>query len=145
MYIDNNGNAFSITAAADPTLATGSQYTLFTGTGAPWAGQNLIGTTFTTDRITVGSAGVYSISMWGTVIGFPSNTAKVAFRYRKNGTIISSQRIMTKSTATADVKQLAATGLVALAANDYLQLLVASDTSGNLVMSDVGFSVHFVG
>jgi len=83
MYFANNGNAFAITAAADTTLTTGSQYTLFTGTGAPWISQNLEGITFSTDRLTVSKTGVYSISMWGVVTGFPSNTAKIAFRYRK--------------------------------------------------------------
>lgn len=144
MYFANNGNAFALTAAADTTLATGSQYVLYTGTGAPWTSQNLEGITFDTDKLTVSTAGVYMMSLWATITGFPSNTAKVAFRYRVNGTTVSAQKAMNKSNSSGDVKQIFATGLISLAANDYVQLVVASDATGNLIVSDIALTMHMV-
>lgn len=140
----NNSTGYSLTAAADTTLATGSQYSLFTGVGAPLVSQNLKGVTFTTDRLTVPTAGVYELNLWATITGFPSTTAKVAFRYRLNGTTVSDQKVMTKSNSVGDVKNTSAGSFMTLAAGDYVQLMVASDATGSLVVSDMSFYVNLL-
>lgn len=140
----NNGNAFAMTAVADTTLTTGSQYSLLTGTGAPFVSQNLKGVTFLTDKLTVVESGVYEVNLWATLVTFPSNTAKVAFRYRVNGTTISDQKVMTKSNAAGDAKNVSAGSFVTLTAGDYLQIMVASDATGNLVISDMSFYLNLL-
>lgn len=144
MLFSDNGNAFAITASADTTLHTTSQYALFTGTGAPFASANLDGVTFTTDRLTFTKAGLYQVGFWCTIEGFPSNTAKVAFRYRKNGTTVSSLKVINKSNSAGDIKVMSYTVFVQLAANDYLQVMIASDTTGNVVIGDMGLSAHLI-
>lgn len=144
MGITNNGNNFAITAAVDPNLVTNSDYVLFTGTGAPWASEVAFGTTFTTDRITVQVAGVYVIRAWANVVGYPSNTAKIGAKFRINGSTFSPRTAMVKSTAVGDIGNLSAFGYATLAVNDFIQLYVASDTTGNLLVRDLNLTLELV-
>lgn len=136
--ITNNTANLALTAVADTTFNTTSQYTLLTGTGAPWTAENLFGMSFTTDRLTVAVKGVYLINLWMQVKSFPSNSAKLAIRYRVNGTGAFSPRKPTAHADGAGDSDIAAGfGILSLNAGDYIQLYVASDTTGNYVLHDV--------
>lgn len=136
--ISNNTNAFAIGAAVDPNLQTNSDYVLFTGTGAPWAGESLFGgMSFTTDRITVPVTGTYFISLWMNISSFPSNVAKVGIKYRVNGTTFGPRAVVTKSNSAGDFGQLNGFGFTpTLTAGDYIQIYVASSVAGNLVVAN---------
>lgn len=143
MGISNNGSNFAVTAAADPTLNTTTDYVLFTGTGAGWGFEtNFGGTTFLTDRITVPVAGVYEIRSWGNVSGFPNINAAVGVKFRINGVTWSPRTAIVKSNASGDFGNVNAFGFATLAANDYVQLYVASTHSGNLVIRDINVTVE---
>ena len=146
MTITNNTNAFSITAAVDPLLNTNSDYVLFTGTGAPWAASGLEfgGLAFSVDRLTVPVSGVYKIDLWSTISGFPSNTAKVAVKYRINGGTFSSRRPLVKSNSAGDYGSLGGFGLISLSANDYIQLYVASTVTGSLTFDNVNTTLQLL-
>jgi len=145
MAITNNTNAFAVTAAADSTLNTNTDYVLLTGTGAPWASENLLGITFTTNRLTVPVTGIYKIDLWSTIIGWPSTAAKISVKYRVNGSTYSSRHPMAKSPASAtDPGELTGFGHIALNANDFIQLYVASSVTGSLTFGDLNTTLTLV-
>lgn len=144
MNIIGNTNNFALTAVADTTLGTASQYTLFTGTGAPWALSSASDVTFLTDRLTVGVQGVYELSVWANINGFPSATAKVGLRYRTGGVTFSTKAPICKSGAAGDVCQLVMTEFVTLGPTDYLQIYVASDATGNLIVQHMNVTLKLI-
>lgn len=144
MQIANNAVQFPVTAAADPTLNTTSQYVLLTGPGAPFSSTASHNITFSTDRLTVNAAGVYKLTFWANLSLFPSNTAKVAVKFRLNGTTFAVRKVVTKSTANGDYGVMAASAIVTLAANDYVQLFVASDTTGNLNIENANLILDMI-
>lgn len=141
MGVSNNTTDFAISASVDPTLSSTSDYILFTGTGAPWAAETLGGVTFDTNRLIAPVAGVYEIRMWSNIRGFPSNVAKVGLKFKINNTTWSTRTAIVKSNSAGDSGNLSAFGFVSLAANDYVQLFVASTVSGDLVMQDINFTL----
>lgn len=144
MQIAANTNAMTVAAATDATLNTNTDYLLVSGTGAPWAAGVAIDAAFTTDRITVATAGVYKFDIFINVSGFPTATAKVAAKYRINGSIFSTIKLMSNAAAITDARNLAGSGLVSLNAADFVQLYVASTGAGSLTMSDVSVSLSLV-
>jgi hypothetical protein len=145
MTITNNTNAFTMAAAVDGTLNTNTDYVLFTGTGAPWAlGTPSLGITFLTDRVIVPVAGIYQIELWSTITGFPTNTAKVSVKHRINGGAFSARHPIAKSNSAGDAGNLNGFGLVTLAANDYIQLYLASTAAGGLTFSDVNVTINLI-
>ena len=146
MVITGNTNAFPVTAAVDATLNTNSDYTLFTGTGAPWAASGLEfgGMAFSVDRMTVPVNGIYRIDLWSTITGFPTNTARVSVKYRINGTTFSTRHPMCKSNSAGDDGSLIGFGFISLNANDYIQLYMASSATGGLTFLDVNTTITLV-
>lgn len=146
MTVTNNTNNFALVAATDPTLATNSDYVLFTGTGAPLlaSGSEFGGVAFSLNQISVPVNGVYRLSLWASVSGYPSNTAKIAIKYKINGTTFSTRRLMSKSNSGGDAGNLSGFSLVTLSANDYVQLFVASSVTGNLVITDLNTLIELV-
>jgi len=134
--ITDNATVFPLIAVADTTFNTASQFTLLTGAGAPWTSENLFGMTFSVDRMTVPVTGVYMIHLWMNINTFPGTTARVSIRYRVNGTTFSTRNPTIKSAVVNDVSQLSGFGLIQLTAGDYVQLCVASDTTGNILIND---------
>lgn len=144
MRFFDNGNAFAITTVADTTLQTASQYTLFTGTGAPFSSANLEGVTFSIDRLTFSKAGLYQLNFWCDITSFSGAAAKTAFRYRINGSTISTLKVISKSAAAGDMKSMSYSGFVPLAANDYIQVMIATDATGNVTIGDMILSAHLI-
>lgn len=145
MTITANTNAFTMTAAVDPTLASTSDYVLFTGTGAPWGSENLFGVTFLTDRLIVPVTGIYEIHAWANISQYPTNTAKIAMRYRINASgAFSSRYPISKSNSAADAGNLNGFGLIPLNANDFIQLYFASTTSGGLIIQSMNTMMKLI-
>lgn len=144
MTITNNAVNFPITAVADTTFNTPSQFSLLTGTGAPLVGEALKNITFNVNRLIVPYTGVYSIQTYANISGFPSNTAKIALRFLINGTTYSTRGPIVKSAVAGDADHLSAHGLVTLTAGDYLQNVIASDTTGNILIRDFNTSLTLV-
>lgn len=141
MAVTNNTVAFTVAAASDATLQTNSDYVLFTGVGAPWVGETLYGTTFTTNRLTVTKSGIYDVRFWANIYGFPSNTAYVGAKFRVNGSAWSARTIVSKSNSAGDHGELNAFGLISLTAGDYVQLYVASSAAGSLVIRNANLTI----
>jgi hypothetical protein len=141
MAITTNTTNFTTAAAADATLKTTAQYQIFTGTGAPWAATEVSGVTFGTDKLTVTSSGYYRIDLTMSIKAFPSNTAKVATKFRVNGTNFTQRNLIAKSNAAGDEEQLSGYILMALTAGDYVQVCIASNAAGALLVNDADFSV----
>jgi hypothetical protein len=84
------------------------------------------------------------INLWMNVNSFPNSTAKVAIRYRINGGAYSSRKPTIKSAIANDISQLTGFGLVPLVAGDFIQLYIASDTTGNIIFGDANSTLHLV-
>lgn len=144
MHITNNITPFALTAAADATLNTASQYVLLTGSGAPFANGLEDGVVFNTNRLTVQYDGIYDLNFWSCLTSFPSNTAKIGIKFRVNGTTFSDMKVLTKSNSNGDDGLLAANDLVQLSANDYIQLYIASDTTGNVTINNMMLTMKMI-
>lgn len=144
MTIIDNAVPFAITAAADPTLETGSQYVLMTGSGTPFVNGTSDGVVFDTNKLTFTYAGVYDINFWSNITTFPSNTAKVAVRFRMNGTAVSPMHVWCKSNSNGDAGILAASDFITVAAGDYIQLMTASDVTGNIVFHNMNLTAKML-
>jgi len=145
MAVTNNGITFAMTAIADTTFNTPSQFTLMTGSSFPWASENLQEITFNTNRLIIPIAGTYQVLTYINIGGFPSGTAKLAIRYLINGTTYSTRKPTVKSSGAGAENQLIGFGLLPLAANDFIQLTIASDVTGTLLIRDANVSLHRVG
>ncbi len=137
MVISNNAANFPLTAVADTSFATPAQYTLLTGAGAPFASETLFGVTFNTDRLIAPYTGVYKLDAYMNISSFPGTTAKVAMRHLRNGTTYSARPVIVKSAGSGSALQLTGFGLTTLNAGDTMQIVVASDVTGNLVIRDM--------
>jgi len=144
MTITNNAVVQAMTAVADTTFNTASQFTLMTGASFPWAGENLSGITFATDKITISETGIYLLVAYLDIAAFPSSTARISMRFRINGSAYGSRKPIVKSGVVNAESQLIATGLVGLNAGDYLQHYIASDVTGNLLIRDANITCHLV-
>lgn len=144
MVVTGNSVTFPITAAADTTLSTPAQFSLFTGTGAPISGENLFGFTFDVNRLIVPYTGVYHITAYMNIASFPSNTSKIALRYLINGSVYSSRGPIIKSAVAGDQSQMFGQGFVSLTAGDYIQLTIGSDTSGNILVRDMNTLIRML-
>lgn len=142
--ITNNSVNFPLTAVADTTFNTPAQFTLLSGVGAPWAGETLNGMTFSVDKLTVPVTGVYEIVLWMGIKSYPSSTARVCIRYRINGGAYSSRKPTIKSGGVGAEDQLTGFGLISLTAGDFLQLYIASDATGNLLIGDCNSTLKLV-
>jgi 3D (Asp-Asp-Asp) domain-containing protein len=61
-----------------------------------------------------------------------------------NGVTYVTRKPTIKSAIAADTAVISAFGLVTMAANDYIQLTVASDTTGNLLISDANMTLRLI-
>lgn len=144
MHITNNNTPFALTAVADTTLNTSSQYTLLTGSGAPFANGLEDGVTFSVNKLTFDHAGVYDLNFWACLTSFPSNTARVGLKFRINGTTFSDMKVVTKSNSNGDDGLFAANDLISVSANDYIQLYIASDTTGNVTINNMMLTAKMI-
>ena len=144
MTVTGNSVPFVTTAVADATLNTPSQFQLFSGTGAPLEGEMLRDITFTTNRLTVAHTGVYEIKTYFNIEQFPSNIAKVGLRFLIKGTTYSSRGPIVKAEAATSAAVVNAHGFISLTAGDYIQNVIASDVSGNLIIRDFNTSLVLI-
>lgn len=144
MTITANAVNFPVTAVADTTFNTPSQFTLLTGTGAPLVGESLKFVTFNVNRLIVPYTGVYQIQTYANISAFPSNTAKIALRFLVNGTTYSTRGPIVKSAVAGDADHLSAHGLITLVAGNYIQNVIASDTTGNILVRDFNTTLVLV-
>lgn len=142
--ITNNPTNFPLTAVADTTFNTPTQFTLMTGVGAPWVSSTLFGVTFSVDRLTAPVTGMYKLDFWCNIAAFTGNTAKISFRHLINGVTYVTRKPTVKSASAGDITTLSAFGLVQMTVGDYIQLTVASDTTGNLLLSDANMTLTLV-
>lgn len=144
MGIEANTNAFTATAAADPTLNTTGDYIFLTGTGAPWAAGPTSGPSSLGNRLVVDVAGVYKLSLNATVTSFPSSTAKVAFKVRINGGAYAPRKAIVQAVVASSTGQAVMDEIVVLAAGAVLQVYVATTNAGGITISDLSLMATLI-
>ena len=142
-FVANSVN-LAVTAVADTTFNTPSQFSVVTGTGAPWAGSDLYNLSFVTDHIIVPVTGVYHSHGYFNIGAFPSSTARICFRYLINGTTYSVQKAIVKSGAASFETQVVGTNIIPLTAGDSIQVVIASDTTGNILLRDAVVAFNLI-
>lgn len=139
MTITNNATATVVPAAVDGTLATNTDYVAVSN----WATGIVSNVSYASDMLTVLKTGNYKISFWGT-LKVPKNNNFIAIKYRVNSTTFSTQRLETQSTTANDFKTLTADAIIALSANDTLEIMLACTLGDSIIVQDAGLIVSLL-
>lgn len=138
--ISNNAAIIAKTAAADPTLATNTDYTQVITIFDALPNGVLRGITQQTNSLTITRAGVYEIMLWASLSASNANT-DVAFKFAVNGTIGLVRRPRVRLDIANNIGALCANGLVQLAIGDVVTLWIASTVTTNVHIYDAVFSL----
>lgn len=142
--INNNSTGFAVVAAADGSLNTNSDYKVISGTGAPWSSDLTHGVGIAGDGLTPSTDGIYKVETWLDIVGFPTNTSRLALKYVINGNQYSLNKISVKSNSAGDAGNLSGFWIVQLSAGDTVQLAVASSDAGNIIFESGNASLTLV-
>lgn len=134
-----NANALTISAASASDLST--NYQKLTGVGVPLAGELLFGTTFSTDTLTLPTAGVYRIELQASMSALPT-ASKVGFKVQQNASLIARKAVT--SGTTTDSRTVFLQMYITAAINDTLSAYVASTVTGALTLSDFALSAELI-
>lgn len=144
MEIINNSANFAVTAAADSTLTDNSDYAPVEGTGAPWASGLTQDVTYSSATLTADSTGVYKIVASGVLHGIPSATTRIGIKAIISDTVFTDRKSEILS-GTANFGSFYFEDIVSLNAGDSVQLGIASDESGNVIIDSASFSITLLG
>jgi len=136
MAITNNNTGFAIAAAIDPTLTATQGYTVITGTGAPWLASNVDGIAFSVDRLTAPVAGVYALQATLNISQFPTALGKFSVKYLVNGSSFGTRKVAKSVNHLGEQGFLSINETVSLSATDYVQIVIASSTTGDVIIND---------
>lgn len=137
MYISGNTTATTVTAAADATLATNTDYAQVV---AGLTSGSLTNTTFSTDHLVAGKAGTYFYSITGDLSA--ASTSKTAIKLRVNSSNQTHKTIA--DTAAGEYIPVSLSGFITLAVNDTISLYVAN-TAGNVTVRDITVNIVRLG
>lgn len=138
MAITNNSTATAIVAAVDPTLNTDTDYVKIT---AGWAVTHSSGITFAIDKLQVSVGGDYQMNFWGAV-KIPLNNNFIGIKYAINDTTpYSLQKIVTQSATTNDYRNVFASGVITLSANDTISVYIAGSKTDSPIIEEAGMQM----
>jgi hypothetical protein len=141
ILITNNAIATAVTAAADATLNTDSDYVKIT---AGWAASHETGVTLNTDSLLVSYTGDYYLQFWGDFL-VPATNNFIGIKYGINNTPpYSLQKLKSQSTTANDYKNLSGSSMVTLTAGDYINVYLAASKTDNIVVEEAGMSLILV-
>jgi hypothetical protein len=140
--IESSATATAVTAAADSTLATDSDYVKITAGWSLAHGDNI---TLNTDELVVSVAGDYYVAFWAS-IKVPTINNFVGIKYAVNDTTpYSTRKIIAQSQTANDYLNLAGMGiLVSLSANDTISVYAAGTKTDNLVVQEAGLVAYLI-
>jgi hypothetical protein len=116
--------SFSKTADATPAVIN-TAYPITFDTTRISEGVSIDGTT--TSKIVVANSGLYSFAPSFQLTSTSASTKNVWLWFRKNGTDIATSAFKTSLDSATAVKTISRTMMFSLAANDYIELMWASD------------------
>lgn len=133
-----------MTAAADVSLSTNSDYRTITGTGAPWTNDQLFGVTTTADGLVASVSGVYKLETWLDLSQFPTTAAKIGLKYIIDGTVYGARRAVVSSNDTGDAGLINMFAIVPITAGSVIRLAVASTAAGNITFHSGTFMINLL-
>ena len=142
MEIIQNTTGQALTAAADSTLYTNSDYVLMT----QWVAGETGGVTYAANGLTVPTTGEYTLSTWFNQTSSINNVL-VGVKFAVNGVIPTAGTVPTlrrKFGTGADVGSLSGSKLVSLTAGDTVTLYIACDNSATITTSDAVVDLSLV-
>lgn len=140
LTISDNATPLALTAAADSTLATNTDYIQVTGIfdTIPHGVNN--GVTQQTNTLTATLSGDYRIELWADTSSSVNSTT-IAFKFAVDGVIGLTRRPKNFMRNTGEFHNLAAFGFVNLTAGEVVSMVVASDLTAGIILEDVVFSL----
>lgn len=138
MAIVHNTVGLALTAAADTTLHTTSQYTPVTGF---WSEHTTQGMTFSSGTMTVTEAGVYLITVYYCVSMADGTNNKIGFTGTLNGSPVTGGVLIVNLANAIDVHTLSASGITTLAAGDAVGVCMAVDDAQTYVIQDALYNI----
>ena len=142
MAVINNTDVLAVSAVADTTFNTDSQY-IKIDTGL-WAGGPENGVTFNSSGyLEVSISGTYQLSAWlsASLSTAGSNVFAIKFSTDDTNGTLSPRKLKRQSNNADDIGSLGATAVVELTAGNKVSLWVACDASGNLTLHDAGVTL----
>lgn len=141
MNIVNNSTGTAVTAAADATLNTDTDYVKVT---AGWASGHLERVTFSTNKLVAPTTGHYTIKFWCSV-KIPAINNFIGIKYAVNdATPYSLQKLVSQSATSNDYRNLFGSAVVALNAGDSVSIYVAATKNDTLVFEEAGMIMSFM-
>lgn len=141
MSITNNATATSVTAAADATLNTDSDYTKIT---AGWAAGHLQNITFNIDKLVAPVTGDYKVTFWAA-IKIPLNNNFVGIKYAiDDNTPYSLQKLVSQSATTSDYRNMFGSAMVTLTAGQTVSIYIAATKTDSLVVEESGCQLELI-
>jgi hypothetical protein len=144
IVINNNSTNFAITAAADSTLNTNSDYEVLSGAGAPWTPDLTYEVGTSSDSLIPARSGIYRVETWLDIVSFPSNSSRLAVKYIVNGNQFSLRKLTVKSNSGGDSGNISGFGLLQLTGGDEIKLAVASTDTGNIVFESGNIALTLI-
>lgn len=143
LNISNNSTVLGLTAAADSTLVTNTDYIKVTGIfDAVPHGQNN-GVTQQADTITATQDGVYVVHFWVDTSSSVNSTV-VAFKFAVDGVISLVRRPKNFLRNINEFHNMSAHGFLTLTAGQTVDLRIASDKTADIILEDAVFSLFLL-
>ena len=141
MTVTNNTTATVITAAADATLNTDTDYVKIT---AGWGAPHAHGVTFNVDELVAPVNGHYEVAFWSS-IKVPSINNFIGIKYAvDDSTPYSLQKIVSQSVSANDYKNLSGHGGIDLTTGQTVSVYIAGTKTDNLVIEEAGVSLRLL-
>jgi hypothetical protein len=135
LTITNNAASIAMTAAADATLATNTDYIQVVGVfdAIPHGVNN--GITQQTNSLTTALKGDYRVELWADTSATVNSTT-IAFKFAVDGVIALVRRPKNFLRNAGEFHNMAAFGIVSLEAGNVITLHMASDKTAGIVLED---------
>ena len=139
MVITNNTISQAITAAADPTLATNSDYIQVIN----FSSEDEDGITHASNALTVAKNGFYIVNFYANVKASVNSTT-VGFKFAINGVISLNRRPKAFLRNAGEIHNVSGVGLAQLSASDVVTLWMAADNTNNTTIEDSVLILHLI-
>lgn len=140
MVLTSNSTSVPLDAAADPTLADNTDYTVV---DLPFSFEQVQGLTTGSNYIQTPQEGIYTIDLWATLTSSVADT-DLSFKWVVNGTTFADRRARVHTGTAGNYASVSASGLHFLSSGGQLQVAVASSIAASITVEDFSMRVVLV-
>lgn len=140
MVLTSNTTTVASTAAADPTLASNTDYTELS---LAFVFENLAGLANGSNFLSVTEAGVYSVDFWANVKS-DVNATTFALKFVVNDLDFVDRRPKKRLPNAGTLDNMSANGIHPFTAGDEVKLYIATSTTCNITIEDMSFTLRML-